>query len=191
MIKVIKQSIQFTLVIALLSFTACNSSSQKEEAQEESTPDAQSTEKVETSNNESGETAELDNDQIQIVVDQYLIMKDALVKTDQEATAQAAATFIDEIASIESGALDQLKAELSSIKDSDDVEAQRANFNTISQVVYGMIKNQPLLSKTLYKQYCPMAFDNTGAFWISAEEEVLNPYFGDKMLHCGKVQETL
>jgi Cu(I)/Ag(I) efflux system membrane fusion protein len=34
-----------------------------------------------------------------------------------------------------------------------------------------------------------MAFDDTGAWWLSEEEEILNPYFGDEMLHCGMVQE--
>jgi hypothetical protein len=42
---------------------------------------------------------------------------------------------------------------------------------------------------TLYKQYCPMAFDDTGAWWISDDEEVVNPYFGEEMLHCGMVQK--
>ena len=44
---------------------------------------------------------------------------------------------------------------------------------------------------TLYKQYCPMAFNDQGAYWLSKEEEVFNPYFGDLMLHCGYVQETI
>jgi hypothetical protein len=36
-----------------------------------------------------------------------------------------------------------------------------------------------------------MAFNNEGAYWLSAEKEVNNPYFGDKMLHCGSVKEEL
>ena len=43
----------------------------------------------------------------------------------------------------------------------------------------------------LYKQYCPMAFNNQGAYWLAAEEEVNNPYFGDLMLHCGSVEEVI
>ena len=43
----------------------------------------------------------------------------------------------------------------------------------------------------LFIQYCPMAFGNQGATWLSAEGSVMNPYFGDEMLTCGVVRETL
>jgi len=43
----------------------------------------------------------------------------------------------------------------------------------------------------VYKQYCPMAFDGKGAFWLSSSEEIRNPYYGDKMLKCGRVEETI
>jgi hypothetical protein len=36
-----------------------------------------------------------------------------------------------------------------------------------------------------------MAFNNKGDFWLSDNEEVLNPYFGDKMLRCGEVVEVI
>lgn len=42
----------------------------------------------------------------------------------------------------------------------------------------------------VYKQYCPMAFNNDGASWLSAESVIRNPYFGSKMLNCGKITET-
>lgn len=46
-------------------------------------------------------------------------------------------------------------------------------------------------STTLYKQYCPMALNDKGAYWLSAQSDIKNPYFGDAMLTCGEVQETL
>jgi len=46
-------------------------------------------------------------------------------------------------------------------------------------------------SGEVYKQYCPMAFDGKGAFWLSSSEEIRNPYYGDKMLKCGRVEETI
>jgi len=47
------------------------------------------------------------------------------------------------------------------------------------------------LSDSLYLQFCPMAFDYEGATWISREREVMNPYFGDEMLHCGVVRRSI
>lgn len=43
------------------------------------------------------------------------------------------------------------------------------------------------LSSPVYRVHCPMAFDDRGADWLSPEDKVLNPYFGDKMLRCGEV----
>ncbi|MEM9985922.1 MAG: efflux RND transporter periplasmic adaptor subunit, partial [Bacteroidota bacterium] len=42
-----------------------------------------------------------------------------------------------------------------------------------------------------FNQHCPMANDFSGADWISEDTEVLNPYFGDEMLHCGHVEDTI
>jgi membrane fusion protein, copper/silver efflux system len=39
--------------------------------------------------------------------------------------------------------------------------------------------------------YCPMAFDDVGAYWLQAGREIANPYFGDEMLRCGVVRETV
>jgi hypothetical protein len=36
-----------------------------------------------------------------------------------------------------------------------------------------------------------MARNNQGGFWLSDDEEIRNPYFGDKMLTCGSVTEKL
>ena len=44
---------------------------------------------------------------------------------------------------------------------------------------------------TYFVQYCPMAMDNEGADWLSTEEQIRNPYFGDKMMKCGSVKREL
>jgi hypothetical protein len=36
-----------------------------------------------------------------------------------------------------------------------------------------------------------MVNNNQGAFWLSNEKEIKNPYFGDMMLKCGSIKETL
>jgi len=39
--------------------------------------------------------------------------------------------------------------------------------------------------------FCPMAFDNAGAYWLSDTNAIANPYFGHKMLKCGKVTDQI
>ena len=46
-------------------------------------------------------------------------------------------------------------------------------------------------SQKVYVDFCPMAFDNTGADWISDVQEIKNPYFGDKMMKCGSIKLEL
>jgi hypothetical protein len=46
-------------------------------------------------------------------------------------------------------------------------------------------------SGSIYVQYCPMANEGKGGYWLSSQEEIMNPYYGDDMLHCGEVKETI
>lgn len=118
------------------------------------------------------------------LVEKYLALKDALVATDA-ATAKAAASDF-----IKVNTNDKLDAALKAIASTDDVAAQRVAFETLSINMYSLVKTSGA-NVTLYKQYCPMAFSGKGAYWLATEEEVNNPYYGDKMLHCGSVQETI
>lgn len=118
------------------------------------------------------------------IVDFYLDLKDALVETDAE-RAKNAAYALREVSSN-----DDFTASLDIIAETEDIAIQRAAFEDISKFVYQIVKTEGHAT-TLYKQYCPMAFDNKGAYWLAAEEEVNNPYFGWMMLHCGSVQETI
>jgi Cu(I)/Ag(I) efflux system membrane fusion protein len=47
------------------------------------------------------------------------------------------------------------------------------------------------MEEAIYVVYCPMAFDNKGAHWLSEGEAVANPYFGQSMLGCGDIQKKL
>jgi hypothetical protein len=43
----------------------------------------------------------------------------------------------------------------------------------------------------LFKVYCSMAFDFKGAYWISKDTIKRNPYFGNEMLDCGDIIDSL
>lgn len=76
------------------------------------------------------------------------------------------------------------------IKD-ESCEKQRLAFGTISSAIYGLITHAGLKNAGIFHQYCPMAFNEKGAFWLSEENEIRNPYFGKKMLECGEVTDSL
>ena len=112
----------------------------------------------------------------------YMVLKDALVATNAELAQKAAG----KLAELSEG---EVKSAAEGIAASTDVKEQRNLFNTISQQMYESLKADGA-EATVYKQYCPMAFNNEGAYWLSTEEKIMNPYFGDIMLNCGRVDET-
>lgn len=74
----------------------------------------------------------------------------------------------------------------------DDIATIRKHFNPISHTLILTLNSFEMQSTTpIYIQYCPMVDDDTGAYWVSGEENVLNPYFGSMMLRCGEVTEVL
>ncbi|MFT4771797.1 MAG: hypothetical protein ACI83L_002524 [Cryomorphaceae bacterium] len=130
-------------------------------------------------------------EQISAITDGYLDIKDALVATDGAAASNAAKQLLKHVDDGQDDLLQKIRIDVEHIAESIDTEHQREHFNTLSENIYTLVKAIGANESKLYRQYCPMAFENEGAYWISAEKEINNPYFGDKMLHCGSVKEEL
>jgi len=122
------------------------------------------------------------------VVDGYLKLKDALVASNADEARQIATSMVD-VADAED--MPQVAQAVTEISNTTDIVEQRQHFEVLSVSLYDQLQEGKKLDQTLYKQYCPMAFDDKGAYWLSAQEKIRNPYFGDRMLKCGSVQETL
>jgi len=166
----------FLAIVFTLFLAACSNSAQ----QESSTQDRTTTEAIK---NPSAEEQSLDQ-----VVDQYLLLKDALVASNSE-EVQAKATSMLKV--IDATNMMGVQQSAKQIAATTDLETQRAYFDSLSMHVYEHLEAQREGERTIYKQYCPMAFDNRGAFWLSNAQEIRNPYFGDQMLKCGRVEETI
>ena len=138
---------------------------------------------------EAAETkATFDNTHATALFQHYIDLKTALVNTDAATTkaiAQQMAAVTDSLEGMEG-----LKEAAVAIAATDDVEAQREQFVPLTEGIETLV-DKHMESGTIYKQYCPMAFDFTGGFWLSNSKEIYNPYFGDKMLHCGKVDSEI
>lgn len=141
---------------------------------------------------------------LQEVVQAYLILKDAFVKGDLKRIDDASATMEQKVADVMANSLkeDGLAAwdqhsklyceKLKELRHVTSLEEKRSYFSHISEVVYCTVKSFDLKDKmALYAVFCPMAFNGKGAYWISENKEIRNPYYGDKMLKCGKIEEVL
>lgn len=133
----------------------------------------------------------------------YIKVKDAFVSSDPakvkvEATAAKLIIKAVDAGMISGPALNDwanysnnMDMALAEIVSSDDIEVQRTAFSTLSDNLYKSIKAYGLGTTTAYYDFCPMAFNDQGGYWLSDAKEIRNPYFGDKMLTCGRVAEEL
>ncbi|MCF8308842.1 MAG: DUF3347 domain-containing protein [Bacteroidales bacterium] len=83
--------------------------------------------------------------------------------------------------------LDKLKE----LRHIEGMENKRSYFAHLSEIMYCTIKSFGLKKQDLYVAYCPMAFDNIGAYWISESKTIRNPYLATKMPNCGEIKEVL
>ncbi len=72
-----------------------------------------------------------------------------------------------------------------------DIEEKRKEFEIISDALWSLTRTVQYGGGTVYYQFCPMAFNDKGAYWLSNSRTIRNPYFGDKMLTCGSVADSL
>jgi Cu(I)/Ag(I) efflux system membrane fusion protein len=72
-----------------------------------------------------------------------------------------------------------------------DIEGKRKEFVNIADAIWTLTRTVRYNGKKLFWEYCPMAFDNRGAYWISYERDIKNPYFGSKMMTCGSVEDSI
>lgn len=137
-----------------------------------------------------------------LALDAYFDLKDALVKTDAENAAQHAEILHSRLELVEFGDLPEQASVLwadagtqatesaNSIVSESDVEEQRVQFEHVSNVFINMVKAYGPFENTIYRQTCPMVRGGS-ADWLSREENVMNPYHGDRMLNCGSVVERI
>ena len=133
------------------------------------------------------------------VLPAYLKMKDAFVASDASRIAQEAKTTLEglkkidasNIGKMENGHLHKSIEMLDAISKSENLENQRAHFVILNNNLVVLASNLNAMDITIYVQQCPMADNNQGAIWLSSEEEIRNPYFGDAMLACGSIIESL
>lgn len=66
-----------------------------------------------------------------------------------------------------------------------DIETARVAFEKMSMGLISFLKANPDQQGGLEVIFCPMAFNNKGAYWVQKKGEVTNPYHGKMMLRCG------
>lgn len=133
------------------------------------------------------------------LLETYYALKNALVASNASLANAKAIGFLDAMsrlpqAGLSKEQLNYLVAESAKIKvnvqviaASKDLAKQRSQLNNFSNTFFELVKFFNANSAPMMKQYCPMK----DAYWISNENAIKNPYYGNEMLTCGSVKEIV
>ncbi len=135
----------------------------------------------------------------------YYSLKDQFIAEKDSGIAQSARSLI---VSVDSLKLDELKAdsnivstastytlgisaELKGLLGEKGLEEKRKSFQMVGDQLYDLIRTVQYDRAVVYHDYCPMAFNDQGANWLSNTAEIRNPYIPKKMLTCGEVKDSI
>ena len=207
------RSMFYALLLSAAAFTFLANCSSNKKDDDHAGHDGHATE--DSAQHPSGSTAAAEASEPQFQVDasfqtqlasvftSYVELKDAFVASDANKVKDEAKQTDEALAKVDmkllSGAahndwmnyLSAIQSSLKEIQGMTDIEAQRKSLSNLSDNLYKSVKAFGLGGKEAFYEYCPMAFNNEGAYWLSDQAQIRNPYFGDKMLTCGEVKEKL
>ncbi|HRO46122.1 DUF3347 domain-containing protein [Agriterribacter sp.] len=183
--------------IAVLFLFACKSNEKKTEANTNEAP------VVKVASYSEAFDASFEN-----VLNRYYALRDALVDSDTAAANQAAALLIrsaddlklDELKSVDTNNIiiptaqtytGGISSESTGLLGERNIEGKRKAFQMISGNLFDLTRTVRYSKEKVYLLHCPMAFNDTGADWLSSSTEIKNPYFGSKMLTCGAVKDSV
>ncbi|GAL64581.1 probable Co/Zn/Cd efflux system membrane fusion protein [Algibacter lectus] len=155
-----------------------------------------------TNMNERLEVSEKFQEQLKVVYNDYINLKDALVNEDSKTVMTISNSLLDNISKVYMKLLKdeahthwvslekEVKIAATSISKTSDIKEQRVHFKDLSSQLINAVQLFGINEK-VYVKFCPMAENNNGAYWLSKEEKVINPYFGSAMLTCGEVKQVI
>lgn len=152
--------------------------------------------------NERIEVSKEFQNQLKTVFNDYINLKDALVKDDSKTVLAVSNRLLSHLAKVDMQLVKdeahnhwmslqkEIKFSTTSISKTTDIKQQRYHFKPLSS---HLIKALQLfgVDEKVYVEFCPMSDNNKGAYWLSKEENIRNPYFGDAMLTCGEVKQII
>ncbi len=140
--------------------------------------------------------------QLNSIYESYINLKNALVEDNTNKVSQDANSLLDNLSQVDMTLVKneahnhwmslekEVKSSATSISKTTDLKQQRNHFKHLSSHLINAVQLFGVNEK-VYVEFCPMADNNEGAYWLSKEEKVINPYFGEAMLACGEVKQVI
>src|SRR5699024_6453205 len=141
--------------------------------------------------------------QLDQLVDAYLKVKAALTQDDLQTASSVASGLKEALSNIDMSLikddqqmeiwmthLSALKKQIEAVEQAEGREEFRKKFAVLSGALAETLTTFGA-ERPLYIQFCPMARGKEGAYWVSEQEKIINPYMGQKMPGCGEVKKEL
>ena len=141
--------------------------------------------------------------QLKEVLNEYIVLKDALVKEESNNIISQSEKIEALLSKVDMKLLEnkeaqifwmslekQLRVVVSSILKTTAIKEQRNHFKQISASLIEALQVFGVNEK-VFIAFCPMADGGKGAYWISKEKKIINPYFGNTMLTCGEIKQVI
>lgn len=137
------------------------------------------------------------------LLNRYLTFKNSLVSDDLNTAKSAANQLKKELGKINMGIFkgeshsawmkisSSLSKQLQHVDHVKNIQELRVTFQGVSANLISLTESFKPNDSPLFVQFCPMADNNKGAYWLSKEKQVQNPYYGQDMLTCGEVKRTI
>ncbi|GAA5224873.1 hypothetical protein GCM10025777_55040 [Membranihabitans marinus] len=149
------------------------------------------------------ETTEEHKAVLKNMVENYLIIKDGLVKDDVNASRSGVQLLIKTVENISlpkinnevllhwNKSINDIEISLQKMSTSDDLSEIRTLFEGLSSSLIYSLKVFGISEGKYLIQHCPMVNNNMGGDWLSIDTAIRNPYYGNDMLTCGENIEEI
>lgn len=187
------------IALTLLTVTSCKDTKKSDEHMEMDQDEMNNMQNDEMRNMEGNQKTS----KATAILDNYLELKNALVADDTEKAASIGKHLFKVLGEFDrSSVAESQKQEVDEIiedarehaehiaTNNGKMEHQREHFEILSKDIKDLIAITGT-DRVLYQTFCPMYNNNKGAIWLSETKEIKNPYFGNKMLTCGEIQEEI
>lgn len=185
------------LIAAFAIFSACGNGDHEHHSEEHASPDDMEV----TAAHAEYETSEEFRTQLTDAMQAYFDLSSALVQSDAGAASEASEHFGSQFEDVDGSMLEgeakslwdshasTVKERSEAISGKSDVDEQRYEFEYLSESMIALVSGLGV-NELVYEQTCPMVRGGS-ANWLASQENILNPYHGDRMLTCGSVVRVI
>ncbi|NCI49990.1 DUF3347 domain-containing protein [Sediminibacterium roseum] len=149
--------------------------------------------------------SEVFNRSFGLLLTHYYDLKDNFITEQDSAIAKAARGLVAAADSLKIGELKGdtmiiataktyalgISAEAKGLLGEKTLDGKRKSFQMISEQLYDLVRTVRYDRAVIYHDYCPMAFNDQGAHWLSNTRDIRNPYIPKQMINCGEVKDSI